>query len=295
VLGVLEAFADETLVVRRDNGESVEVTRSQIVAAKPVPPRTPARPRIAPEALQLVCAAGWQAPVREQLGDWLLRAGGGFTGRTDSVLPVGDPGMPLDAALEAVSDFYARVGLPVQAQVVVGAEITDELLARGWVAARPTQADALVQVAAMPHEAADLAEGGASRGARAKVRLTQRPGESWLQRYGRAAGTDPATVRSILESGDLVTFAQIGEPAVAVGRAVLTGRWLGLSAVEVDPGLRRQGLGSAVAETLLSWGGTQGARSAYLQVLADNRAALGLYARYGFRTHHSYRYLRPPA
>ena len=28
------------------------------------------------------------------LGEWLLRAGGGFTGRVDSALVVGDPGLP---------------------------------------------------------------------------------------------------------------------------------------------------------------------------------------------------------
>jgi N-acetylglutamate synthase len=99
----------------------------------------------------------------------------------------------------------------------------------------------------------------------------------------------------VLERGDRVIFARVAEPAVAVGRAVVTDGWLGLSAVEVEPGLRRQGLGSAVVDALLAWGSGRGARYAYVQVLADNDAALALYARRGFRTHHSYRYLRPAA
>jgi GNAT superfamily N-acetyltransferase len=291
VLGVLEALTDETLLVRRDDGDAVTVDRSRVVAAKPVPPRTPARTRITPEALQIVCEAGWRAPVRERLGDWLLRAAGGFTGRANSVLPVGDPGLPLAVALQQVQDFYARVQLPVQAEVVIGSAIAADLQARGWVAARPEQADTLVQVAA-------LAAGGPrppGRGGAPDVRLSERLGDDWLLRYGRSAGNDPGVVRSVLESGDRVIFAQVAEPAIAIGRAVVTQGWLGVSAVEVEAGQRRRGFGSAVVDALMAWGSDCGARSAYVQVLADNAAGLALYARRGFRTHHGYRYLRPPS
>jgi ribosomal protein S18 acetylase RimI-like enzyme len=290
VLGVLEALTDETLLVRRDDGDVVTVDRFRVVAAKPVPARTPARPRITPVALQIVCEAGWRAPVRERLGDWLLRAADGFTGRANSVLPVGDPGVPLDAALQRVQDFYARVQLRVQAEVIIGSGIADDLQARGWVAARPEQADTLVQVAALAATGRPYHGSGA-----ADVRLSERLDDDWLLRYGRSAGNDPGVVRSVLESGERVTFAQVEEPAIAVGRAVVTRGWLGLSAVEVEAGQRRQGLGSAVVDALLAWGSARGARSAYVQVLADNDAALALYARRGFRTHHGYRYLRPPS
>jgi N-acetylglutamate synthase len=291
VLGVLEALTDETLLVRRDDGDAVTVDRSRVVAAKPVPPRTPARPRITAEALQVVCEAGWRAPVRERLGDWLLRAAGGFTGRANSVLPVGDPGLPLEVALQRAEDFYARAQLPVQAEVIVGSGMEQDLQALGWVAARPEQADTLVQVAGLTAGAQPQYE----RSGAADVRLSDRLDDDWLLRYGRAAGNDPGLVRAVLERGDRVIFARVAEPAVAVGRAVVTDGWLGLSAVEVEPGLRRQGLGSAVVDALLAWGSGRGARYAYVQVLADNDAALALYARRGFRTHHSYRYLRPAA
>ena len=36
------------------------------------------------------CPAGW--PYHEPLGEWTLRAGGGFTGRANSCHAVGDPG-----------------------------------------------------------------------------------------------------------------------------------------------------------------------------------------------------------
>jgi ribosomal protein S18 acetylase RimI-like enzyme len=42
---------------------------------------------------------------------------------------------------------------------------------------------------------------------------------------------------------------------------------------------------------LLEWAAERGATTAYLQVRGDNPAALALYERLGFRTHHGYRYL----
>ncbi len=62
--------------------------------------------------LERRAALGWRAPEEERLGDWLLRAAGGFTGRANSALAVGDPGQPLDRAAGAVRDWYQARGLP---------------------------------------------------------------------------------------------------------------------------------------------------------------------------------------
>ena len=45
--------------------------------------------------LELLAARGWRGTEEARLGDWLLRAGGGFTGRANSALALGDPGRPL--------------------------------------------------------------------------------------------------------------------------------------------------------------------------------------------------------
>lgn len=289
VLGVLDAFTDTSLVVRRDDGRLVTVERDRVVAAKPVPPRG-SRSRISAEALESVCAAGWQGTRQRRLGDWILRAAGGFTGRANSALVAGDPGMPVDEALTRVHDFYRDAGLPVQGQAVVGSAELDMLHARGWTAARPLEADVLVQTASFDRMPPPQQGTGGSQ----DIRLRELPTSDWLRRYRRsAARADDDVVLAVLTSGDLVTFASLGEPAVAIGRAVVTGDWLGLSAVEVDPSLQGRGLGSSVVAALLGWGATRGARSVYIQTLADNEAARALYARFGFSTHHTYRYLRP--
>ncbi len=69
--------------------------------------------------------------------------------------------------------------------------------------------------------------------------------------------------------------------------------WVGFRSIAVEPAHRRRGLGLAVMAALVGWGAERGATTAYLQVLGDNEAALGLYGGLGFRTHHRYRYLTP--
>ena len=86
--------------------------------------------------------------------------------------------------------------------------------------------------------------------------------------------------------------AFVGE--LASGVASCSSDWVGLRAVETHPDHRRRGLGLAVVAALLDWGAERGATTAYLQVTSDNAAALALYERLGFTTHHAYRYLAPP-
>ena len=61
--------------------------------------------------LERLAARGWRAPEEEPLGGWLLRAGGGFTGRANTALVTGDPGRTLPEAVAAVTAWYRDRGL----------------------------------------------------------------------------------------------------------------------------------------------------------------------------------------
>ena len=63
---------------------------------------------------------------------------------------------------------------------------------------------------------------------------------------------------------------------------------MGLFDLMVDPEHRGQGFGRGLLEARLNWGFEQGARLAYLQVMANNEPALALQRKYGFSK--SYRY-----
>src|ERR1700746_3740921 len=62
--------------------------------------------------LEVIAAKGWRAPEEEWLGGWLLRAAQRFTGRANSALAAGDPGIPLAEAVPAVRPWYWGRELP---------------------------------------------------------------------------------------------------------------------------------------------------------------------------------------
>ena len=116
-------------------------------------------------ALEEVAARGWPAPDTRWLGRWLLRAAEGFTGRANSVLPLGDPGRPLDGRWPRSRPGTASAGcrrgwsIPTPAREALDAA----LAGRGWTAYNPTEvltADVEITLAALPERRRPAAGGG---------------------------------------------------------------------------------------------------------------------------------------
>ncbi|MET7776153.1 GNAT family N-acetyltransferase [Streptomyces mirabilis] len=292
-VGVLTSWDESVLLITRRDGEVVRIPESSLVAGKVVP-AAPARrrgPAASYEELARVAARAWQPVESERLGDWELRAASGFTRRANSVLPLGDPGVPLDEALASVRDWYAARDLPAYVQTATGAEGTQEVLcaeleARGW--AREVSAGLWIGALA-PLADREVTEASG-------VVLARTADEAWLGRYQRKGLSEVAL--HVLGSGPSVWFATVpgaeGEPPAAIGRCVVDGRWAGFAAVEVDPAQRRRGLATAVMAALARRALDEGASAAWLQVEADNAGARALYAGMGFAAHHAYHHYRAP-
>ncbi|MEH1027441.1 GNAT family N-acetyltransferase [Micromonospora profundi] len=126
----------------------------------------------------------------------------------------------------------------------------------------------------------------------AVVELATAPTEEWLAIAAGRKGGLPDAARHVLTAVDQVRFAHVYAHGtlVAIGRGTVTGqgRWLGLSLIEVLPAVRRQGLARRVIDALAEWGSSAGATHAFLQVEQRNTAAVALYRRLGFTTHHTY-------
>ncbi|MGW2820535.1 GNAT family N-acetyltransferase [Streptomyces sp. NPDC001443] len=292
-VGVLTSWDDAVVVITRRDGEVVRIPRSALVAGKVVP-AAPARrrgPAASYEELAQVAARAWRPLESARLGGWELRAAAGFTRRANSVLPLGDPGLPLDEALTEVRRWYEERGLPAYVQTATGGEGTEEPLCaelerRGWV----REVSAEVWAGAL----APLADVGEPSG----VVLSRTAGEAWLARYQRKGVSEVAL--TVLASGPSVWFATVPgeraeEPPAAIGRCVVDGRWAGFAAVEVDPAQRRRGLATAVMAALARRALDEGASAAWLQVETDNAGARALYERLGFAAHHAYHHYRAPA
>jgi N-acetylglutamate synthase len=293
VLGVLVEWGARTLTVRRQDGSSVVVDRSTVVAGKPVPPRPPVRLRVPVDVAERRAVDGWPPLERVALGDWLLRASGGFSARANSALAVGDPGTPWGEAVARVLEFYGFRDLVPRAQVVAGSAEEVRLREEGWRSSPGYDVPVTFLLAGVAGARRRL-----TRSDDVEVQLDGRLTAGWLADDQRARRfLEPA--RAVLEGPEEVVFASVveGDAVVAKGRASLSSRsdvWVGITDVKVTPSHRRRGLAGAVVGALLGWAAERGATAAYLQVVSDNEAALALYERLGFVEHHRSWYLSPP-
>ncbi len=237
--------------------------------------------------LERLAARGWRGTEVQPLGEWLLRAGGGgYSGRAHSVLVTGSPGLPLAEAVAAVAGWYGERGLTPCAQLPgrQSREADAAFAAAGW----GRDQDTLVLTVPLDDE---------GPGPRATVTLAPDPDPAWFAAARRGDDPVPDAARTVLTHADQLAFASIRDDAgtvVAVARGVLTDHWLGITAVSVDPAVRRGGLATSLTRALQSWAVDRGARWCYLQVVASNAPARALYRRLGFIEHHRYHYRRAP-
>lgn len=279
VTGRLDAITEESLRITRDDDTHVDIDRTMLVAAKPIPPKRVSYSSIAD--WQAACDATWPAPRTMWLGRWKLRAANGSTRRANSVLVLGEPGVDRDAAIERVEAFYAALNQPAGFSLALPlTQRLDRLLAaRGW-----TQ-DAATSVYTADIEAvADPSP----------MTIDNEPSPDWL-RFSCGDALNPATA-TLLGKGPHRGFAEIhvdGDIA-AIGRGAVEGDTAVISSVAVAPRHRRHGFGGRVVSGLADWASRQGAQRVCVQVTQDNTAALSLYRRLGFIRHHDYHYRWAP-
>jgi ribosomal protein S18 acetylase RimI-like enzyme len=240
-------------------------------------------------ALDRVAARTWRGTEEESLGGWLLRAAEGFTGRANSTLTAGDPGMALPEAAARIRRWYAARGLTPMASVSypVGqshrSPVDQFLAVQGWALR-----DA-AEVIVMTQRSAAVATNSFAP----PVRLDDEPGDDWLALYHfRGQPALPPVARTVLTSAPWQAFASVrdGDRTVAIGRVAGAEHWAGLTAIEVHPDYRRRGLAVAVTTALIAHAAERGSARVYLQVEDGNGPALALYRRLGFADHHAYHY-----
>lgn len=270
--------AGSSLRLERRDGSVATVEAATVIIWRLVPDR-PVRARRATatpvDQLARIMARGWPAIESEPLGEWEVRASGGFTKRANSVAAFGDPGVGIDAALDHVLAYYAARGLRPLVNLEADGPWEAPLTQRGWT---PVDGgDTTVLVAQLDRRWPLDAE----------AEVAQEPDDAWLAAY-----VGPA------ESVDLARQVMVASPTAAhvsldgaIARVVVTGEWAGLSALWVPEAQRRRGLARRLVTTSLGWAVEHGADKAYLQVVTGNDPAERLYRTFGFVDHHEYRYL----
>jgi len=303
-LGELVARNDDFLVVDTRT-ERVKLVRADVIAAKDVPPPASrpgrAHERISADDLEKLMAKGWQPLDRGGLGDWVLRASEGFTGRANSALVVGDPSLPLEKAIDFVEGWYAERGRPAIFQVhgQPGFTVADDptaaaLLERGYTAGGGNaQWERVHVMTALSAALPPLTEQSAPVTADAELKL------DWLMTYGEQRTIVPGVTEAVLTGSDGQLFLSVREPQsqriIALARMAIHPGWAGVFGLWVHPDHRHEGLGTTIVSAVAMVARENNMPAVYLQVSADNTAGTAFWESLGFTVHHDYTYLARPA
>jgi len=229
----------------------------------------------------------WPAPRQVAHDGWVLRFGGGYTGRANSVHPLYDGSLDVRGKIEFCERAYRRAGI--------------RLLFKMTPAARPAELDGLLEglaYRAFNHTSVQtkpLDSGTAGPDERG-VSAYEGVDERWLEpvvRFREIPMHHAEVLRSILGALNLpARFATLseGREVVACGLAVLEDEWVGLFDIVTRADRKRRGHATRLIGHLLAWAGGHGASTAYLQVTQNNTPALQLYEKLGFREAYPYWY-----
>lgn len=216
---------------------------------------------------------------------WLIGYRRGPTKRLRCVNPFYPSTLPLDEKLAYCSAFYRGAGLPAIFRLLPFSrppELDEYLESAGLRMFERT----LVLHAALTHDARAPAHEKVEIVSAIELALSS----------AELLKVEPDVLAQIVERAKTYPLPQAGAiirrdgAVVACGLLKLEQDHAGLFAVATTSTLRGQGLGSAIVAALLDQGARAGARTAYLQVTADNAAALALYRRFGFATAYDYWY-----
>lgn len=222
--------------------------------------------RLDAETLTAVMEATWPAAGREACGPFLLRDGQGGGKRVSAATAEG-PWTEADlvraeAAMGENCLFLIRAG---------DEQLDAALQARGYGLVDP--------VVAYVAPVVDLA----GEGPRHMTAFPHWPPMQIARLLWADAGIGPArlAVMDRVKGAKCVILGRTSDRASGVAFVACHGRHAMLHALEVIPGLRRQGSAQNMLRAAAGWAGDQGADTLSLVVTAANAPARALYARMG--------------
>ncbi|MEE9374849.1 MAG: GNAT family N-acetyltransferase [Rhizobiaceae bacterium] len=241
--------------------------------------------------LEAVSFRSWPAANTSYDGSWAIRLTAGHPSkRINSVNPLDRADhADLEARIVRMARRFQSFGRPLvfRQSPLAPPELDNILDARGWRRFDETR------VMTMDLNNADL-QGAVDQ-------LPLKDMGRWIDQSAVMEGF-PVSVKPGLseiinnvqgEVGLFLSEDESGKP-LAAAMAVRFGDLVGLFEIVSNPSLRHLGFGRRVVRTALLWGREHGARQAWLQVVATNEPAIGLYESEGFSEVYRYAYRQAP-
>lgn len=234
-------------------------------------------------------------PQQRWLDGWLVRFSPGKAKRARCVNAVAAGRLALDRKLALAAEVFEEAGLPMVLRITRFSQpdgLDGELAARGFTPLDDTRVMVCPQLPGpaparpLPSgchwvrlEAPDYAETvGALRGSPASQ---------------RAAHAQRLALSPVPYQGYAIRRDADGA-VLACGQFAREGELVGLYDVFTRDDQRGQGLATELCQRLLSLAATEGAKTGYLQVEAENSAARRVYGRLGFSDGYAYHYRLAP-
>jgi ribosomal protein S18 acetylase RimI-like enzyme len=229
----------------------------------------------------------WPSARAVHCDGWVFRSANGYTKRANSAHALA-PSRDFPSVFAKARDFYAAQRQPATFRLTpLAGRGADALLHRlGFACIDPT----IVMSNAISGDV------GIDRA----VSIDTQYSDGWGSAYAAARGLSPAEAAAhavILQTIALPTaYAtwRVDGVALAFGLGVLDYGRLGLFDIATAAEARRQGAARKVVSSLLGWGKSLGADTAWLSVIADNDPAIALYENFGFGERYRYHYRAEP-
>jgi N-acetylglutamate synthase len=228
----------------------------------------------------------WPALQTIYMDGWLLRMADGHTKRSNAASALYPSTMSGEELIRQVKTLYRKAGIEPMVRITPLASpgIDEAFAGAGWTIYDETS------VMTLP-----LADRVKLQGAPdASVVLSEEPSQAWVEGAAHAyefadwqrevLGRIVAAIR--VETAFATVY--VDRQSVGYGLAVADRGYVGLYDLAVTPAARGTGAGSRMITSLLHWGRSHGAHTAYLQVRDTNVKAQALYRRLGFTPAYAY-------